>query len=134
MGWRLFMSSKKDNASEAAGDAAGAEKAAAEGSSDEDEGALVIDEKNERAGTKRKAESTEASPKRPKETEADGNKPGTEGKLNDVGGAKAPSSQPAPQEVAAGAAQLTAEKVGPGGQRSTGNRPGSDPFCFLCSP
>ncbi|XP_024153961.1 hepatoma-derived growth factor [Oryzias melastigma] len=105
-----YESSKKDNASEAAGDAAGAEKAAAEGSSDEDEGALVIDEKNERAGTKRKAESTEASPKRPKETEADGNKPGTEGKLNDVGGAKAPSSQPAPQEVAAGAAQLTAEK------------------------
>ncbi|RVE67250.1 hypothetical protein OJAV_G00115750 [Oryzias javanicus] len=102
-----YESSKKDNTSEAAGDAAGTEKAGAEGSSDEDEGALVIDEKNERAGTKRKAESTEASPKRPKEAEADGNKPGTEGKLNDVGGAKAPSSQPAPQESGA---QLTAEK------------------------
>lgn len=32
------------------------EKADAEGSSDEDEGALVIDEKNERGGAKRKAE------------------------------------------------------------------------------
>lgn len=38
------------------------EKAEAEGSSDEDEGALVIDEKNERGGAKRKAgESTEVS-------------------------------------------------------------------------
>jgi len=38
------------------------EKAEAEGSSDEDEGALVIDEKSERGGAKRKAgESTEVS-------------------------------------------------------------------------
>ncbi|KAG7500782.1 hypothetical protein JOB18_029582 [Solea senegalensis] len=57
-----YESSKKDNASEGAGDTAGSEKADAEGSSDEDEGALVIDEKNERGGTKRKAEeSTEVS-------------------------------------------------------------------------
>lgn len=57
-----LQSSKKDNASEEAGDTANSEKADAEGSSDEDEGALVIDEKNERGGTKRKAEeSTEVS-------------------------------------------------------------------------
>lgn len=57
-----IQSSKKDNASEGAGDTGGSEKADAEGSSDEDEGALVIDEKNERGGTKRKAEeSTEVS-------------------------------------------------------------------------
>ncbi len=42
--------------SEGAGDTGSSEKADAEGSSDEDEGALVIDEKNERGGTKRKAE------------------------------------------------------------------------------
>jgi hypothetical protein len=41
-------------------EAVAVEKAEAEGSSDEDEGALVIDEKNERGGAKRKAgESTE---------------------------------------------------------------------------
>lgn len=34
----------------------GSSEKAAEGSSDEDEGALVIDEKNERGGNKRKAE------------------------------------------------------------------------------
>lgn len=51
-----LQSSKKDNASEEAEDTAGSEKADAAGSSDEDEGALVIDEKNERGGTKRKAE------------------------------------------------------------------------------
>ena len=43
-------------------EAVAVEKAEAEGSSDEDEGALVIDEKNERGGAKRKAgESTEVS-------------------------------------------------------------------------
>lgn len=50
------QSSKKDNASEGGEDTAGSEKADAAGSSDEDEGALVIDEKNDRAGTKRRAE------------------------------------------------------------------------------
>ena len=43
-------------------EAVAVEKAEAEGSSDEDEGALVIDEKNERGGAKRKAgESTEVN-------------------------------------------------------------------------
>lgn len=102
--WLLFIyncpqSSKKENASEGAGDTGGSEKPDADGSSDEDEGALVIDEKNERGGAKRKAEESaevrlglsvyqklnrkptvvnpdtcqtlfKASPKRPKDTEA----------------------------------------------------------------
>ncbi len=55
-GLSFFQSSKKENASEGTGDTGSSEKADAEGSSDEDEGALVIDEKNERGGTKRKAE------------------------------------------------------------------------------
>lgn len=50
------QSSKKDDASEGAGDTGSPEKADAEGSSDEDEGALVIDEKSEKGGNKRKAE------------------------------------------------------------------------------
>ncbi|XP_061598326.1 hepatoma-derived growth factor-related protein 3 [Cololabis saira] len=113
-----YESSKKDNSSEGAGDTGGSEKADGEGSSDEDEGTLVIDEKNERAGTKRKAESTEGSPKRPKETEAEGdsNKSNTEAKMNDVVEAKetAPSSlsesKPEAQENAPAGGQLTAEK------------------------
>lgn len=48
--------SKKDDASEGAGDAGSPEKGDAEGSSDEDEGALVIDEKSEKGGSKRKVE------------------------------------------------------------------------------
>lgn len=60
------QSSKKDNASEGAEDTCSSEKADAAGSSDEDEGALVIDEKNERGGNKRKAEeSTEVRLLRP---------------------------------------------------------------------
>lgn len=51
-----LQSSKKDNSSEGAGDTGSTEKENAEGSSDEDEGTLVIDEKNERGGTKRKVE------------------------------------------------------------------------------
>lgn len=115
-----YESSKKDNASEGAGDT---EKADAEGSSDEDEGTLVIDEKNERGGAKRKAEeSTEASPKRPKDSEAEGdpkvdhNKSNAEAKLNDVAGPKAtaPSSQSESkaeaQETAPAGGQLTADK------------------------
>lgn len=118
-----YESSKKDNASEGAGDTGSAEKGDAEGSSDEDEGTLVIDEKNERGGTKRKAEeSTEASPKRPKDTEAeadskvDGNKSNAEAKVNDVAGPKAtaPSSQSESkaeaQENAPAGGQLTADK------------------------
>ncbi|CAB1443382.1 unnamed protein product [Pleuronectes platessa] len=114
-----YESSKKDNASEGGGDTASSEKVDAEGSSDEDEGALVIDEKNERGSTKRKAEeSTEASPKRPKDTgvEGDSNKSNTEAKLNDVAGAKATApaskseSKPEAQENAAAGGQLTADK------------------------
>ncbi|CAJ1083377.1 hepatoma-derived growth factor-like [Xyrichtys novacula] len=118
-----YESSKKENESEGGGDTAGSEKPDAEGSSDEDEGALVIDEKNERGAAKRKAEgSTEASPKRPKDSEVggdskvDGNKSNAETKLNDVGAPKstAPSSQseskPEAQEDAAAGGQLTADK------------------------
>ncbi|KAG7500783.1 hypothetical protein JOB18_029582 [Solea senegalensis] len=118
-----YESSKKDNASEGAGDTAGSEKADAEGSSDEDEGALVIDEKNERGGTKRKAEeSTEASPKRLKDTgaeadsKADNNKSNTDAKVNDVAGPKAVAlsseseSKPEAQENAPAGGQLTADK------------------------
>ncbi|XP_075995372.1 hepatoma-derived growth factor-like isoform X2 [Genypterus blacodes] len=114
---------KKDDGSEDAGETAGSEKADAEGSSDEDEGALVIDEKNERGGNKRKAEeATEASPKRLKDPEgegdlkADGNKSNTEAKLNDVAGPKptAPSSQsesrPDAQENPPAGGQLKADK------------------------
>ncbi|XP_075995373.1 hepatoma-derived growth factor-like isoform X3 [Genypterus blacodes] len=114
---------EKDDGSEDAGETAGSEKADAEGSSDEDEGALVIDEKNERGGNKRKAEeATEASPKRLKDPEgegdlkADGNKSNTEAKLNDVAGPKptAPSSQsesrPDAQENPPAGGQLKADK------------------------
>lgn len=115
-----YESTKKDN-TEGAGDTGGSEKPDAEGSSDEDEGTLVIDEKNERGGTKRKAgDSTEASPKRLKDTEADGDskvdKSSTEAKLNDVAGPKAtaPSSQseskPEAQENAAAGGHQTADK------------------------
>ncbi|XP_037549277.1 hepatoma-derived growth factor [Nematolebias whitei] len=111
-----YESSKKEN-SEGAGDTGSLEKENAEGSSDEDEGALVIDEKNERGGTKRKVEeSAEAPPKRPKDTgaEGDSNKSNTEAKLNDVAGSKekTPSSQSEskPEEKAPEGAPLTAEK------------------------
>lgn len=115
-----YESSKKDN-TEDAGDTGASEKPDAEGSSDEDEGTLVIDEKNERGGAKRKAgDSTEASPKRLKDTEADGDskvdKSNTEAKLNDVAGPKAsaPSSQseskPEAQENAAAGGHQTEEK------------------------
>ncbi|XP_040044909.2 hepatoma-derived growth factor [Gasterosteus aculeatus] len=122
-----YESSKKDSASEEAGDTASLEKADAEGSSDEDEGALVIDEKNERGGAKRKAEEpTEASPKRPKDTEAEGDpkvdrsksnaNANAEAKLNDVAEPKAtaPSSQSESkaeaQEKAPAGGQLKADK------------------------
>lgn len=115
-----YESSKKDNA-EGAGNTGGSEKPAAEGSSDEDEGTLVIDEKNERGGTKRKAgDSTEVSPKRLKDTETEGDskvdKSNTEAKLNDVAGSKAtaPSalseSKPEAQENAAAGGHQTADK------------------------
>ncbi|XP_013864699.1 hepatoma-derived growth factor [Austrofundulus limnaeus] len=112
-----YESSQKDNSSEGAADTASSEKANAEGSSDEDEGTLVIDEKNERGGAKRKAEeSAGASPKRPKDSEAEGDGNNADAKLNDVAGSKetTPSSQseskPEAQEKAPEGAQLTAEK------------------------
>ncbi|XP_064201503.1 hepatoma-derived growth factor-like [Anguilla rostrata] len=95
-----------------AGEAAagpGARGGDAEGSSDEGEGNLVIDEKNEKGAAKRKAEdSLEASPKRPKdaegegETKADGKKSDAEGpggdraelKANDSAGAGPPVAPP----------------------------------------
>lgn len=96
-----YESSNKDNASEEAGDTGSSEKVDAEGSSDEDEGALVIDEKNDRGGTKRKAEeSTETSPKRPKDAEPEGDakdgdsKSNAEAKLNDVAVPKATAPSP----------------------------------------
>lgn len=54
--FRFRCQSKKDDASEGAGEAGSPEKGDAEGSSDEDEGALVIDEKSEKGGNKRKVE------------------------------------------------------------------------------
>ncbi|XP_056269605.1 hepatoma-derived growth factor-like [Pseudoliparis swirei] len=113
-------SSKKDK-EPAAEDTVSLEKADAEGSSDEDEGALVIDEKNDRGGAKRKAEeSTEASPKRPKDAEAGGDlkveRNKSKAKLNDVAAPKAtaPSSQSESkaegQEKAPAGGQLKADK------------------------
>ncbi|XP_077599167.1 hepatoma-derived growth factor-related protein 3 [Stigmatopora nigra] len=105
-----YKSSKKDE--EVSEEAAGSEKADAEGSSDEDEGALVIDEKNDRAGSKRKVDdSAEVSPKRPKDTEAEGasdvDNGKTESKGNDVAASKtaektdnaAPAKQTADKSV-----------------------------------
>ncbi|XP_049607561.1 hepatoma-derived growth factor-related protein 3 [Syngnathus scovelli] len=100
-----YKSSKKDDASE---EAAGSEKADAEGSSDEDEGALVIDEKNDRGGNKRKVdESAEVSPKRPKDAEgaSDGDNAKMEGKVNDVAAPKAS------EDNAAAPGKQTADKV-----------------------
>lgn len=86
---------KKDTQSEETAETGGPPKEDAEGSSDEDEGALVIDEKNDRAGAKRKAaESVDTSPKRPKdiqgegESKTDGKRSDMEVKLNDQTGPK----------------------------------------------
>ncbi|KAM6958853.1 hepatoma-derived growth factor-like [Aplochiton taeniatus] len=95
-------------------------KGALEGSSDEDEGALVIDEKNDRGGAKRKTGgSVETSPKRPKDMEgsdlkADGKK--CETTVNDKAGPKLTAlsslseSKPEPQANPPTAVQLTADK------------------------
>lgn len=76
-GMFCFCQSKKDDASEGAGEAGSPEKADAEGSSDEDEGALVIDEKSEKGGNKRKVQE-------PTEVRLTGGVWGT------IGGARAP--------------------------------------------
>ncbi|KAK6323839.1 hypothetical protein J4Q44_G00061780 [Coregonus suidteri] len=68
-----YESAKKETPTEGAVEAGGGRKGDAEGSSDEDEGTLVIDEKNDKGGAKRKAGgSGESSPKRPKDTEGKG--------------------------------------------------------------
>lgn len=90
-----YEASVKDNAAEGAGDTkkGDADKGSADGSSDEDEGALVIDEKNEK-GTKRKVDNaTEASSKRPKDAEKEGDskvdgESNKETKVNNVDGPK----------------------------------------------
>lgn len=119
-----YEAEEKKNETEAAGETESVDKGDADASSDEDEGALVIDEKNERGGAKRKAgESTEASPKRLKDTDgegdskADDNKSNKEVKLNDVAGSKpsAPStlneSKPEAQEKAPAGDRLTEDKA-----------------------
>ncbi|XP_061903599.1 hepatoma-derived growth factor-like [Entelurus aequoreus] len=115
-----YKSSKKDDASE---EAAGSEKGDADGSSDEDEGALVIDEKNDRGGNKRKAnESAEVSPKRPKDADTEGASNAgdgkTEGKANDVAAAPKAAAPPSQaeskaeeQENNAAGGQQTADKA-----------------------
>lgn len=76
---------KKETPSDGAEETGGARKGAAEGSSDEDEGTLVIDEKNDRGGAKRKAaDSMDASLKRPKEVQGEGDSK-TDGKKSDPG-------------------------------------------------
>ncbi|XP_034016579.1 hepatoma-derived growth factor-like [Thalassophryne amazonica] len=102
-----YESSKKANASESAENAGDSEKDAAEGNSDDDDGALVIDEKNERGGAKRKAEEpTDASAKRLKDADSnsktDSKKSNTQATSNDVSDA---------EESAEAGEQRTSEKA-----------------------
>ncbi|MBN3304366.1 HDGF factor, partial [Amia calva] len=121
----LSQPAKKEGSVEAAGKGEGegaggpeAREAGPEGSSDEDEGNLVIDEKNEKGGAKRKAEdSLEESPKRPKdsedeaqaETKGDKEKSDSEGAGHDHGEpeAKANNNNNAGVEPAAPVAPAT---------------------------
>ncbi|XP_010872040.1 hepatoma-derived growth factor [Esox lucius] len=118
-----FEPAKKETPAEGAVEAGIEQKADAEGSSDEDEGTLIIDEKNDRGGAKRKAGgSVETSPKRPKDTEGDGDlkadskKSDTELKLNDKAGPKPPVLSSVGESKPEGPAkpptegQLTSEK------------------------
>ncbi|KAM9415488.1 hepatoma-derived growth factor-like isoform 1-T1 [Salvelinus alpinus] len=100
-----YEPAKKETPAEGAVEAGGAQKGDAEGSSDEDEGTLVIDEKNDKGVAKRKAGgSSESSPKRPKDTEGKGDtkvdskKSDTELKLNDKAGHKPTELSSAPGE------------------------------------
>ncbi|XP_066577583.1 hepatoma-derived growth factor [Amia ocellicauda] len=120
-----YEPAKKEGSVEAAGKGEGegaggpeAREAGPEGSSDEDEGNLVIDEKNEKGGAKRKAEdSLEESPKRPKdsedeaqaETKGDKEKSDSEGAGHDHGEpeAKANNNNNAGVEPAAPVAPAT---------------------------
>ncbi|KAG9355239.1 hypothetical protein JZ751_000077 [Albula glossodonta] len=101
------------------------------GSSDEDEGNLVIDEKNEKGGAKRKADdSLEASPKRPKdaegegETKMDNKKSDTEGpggdaaepKANDNAGVEPPVPRAPPTMTAPPPASAPPSESKLGGQ------------------
>lgn len=113
---------KKKTPSKVPEDSGDAGKGALDGSSDEDEGALVIDEKNDRGGAKRKTgSSVETSPKRPKDMEgsdlkADGKKSETTVKLNDKAGPKVTTlsslseSKPEAQANPPTSVQLTAAK------------------------
>ncbi|KAJ8273628.1 hypothetical protein GJAV_G00103770 [Gymnothorax javanicus] len=100
---------EKEPPAKGAGSEPGEREGDAEGSSDEGEGNLVIDEKNEKGAAKRKAEdSLEGSPKRPRDAEgedeikADGKKSDAEGlggdcteaKTNDNVGAELPTTPP----------------------------------------
>ncbi|KAG7457947.1 hypothetical protein MATL_G00232610 [Megalops atlanticus] len=101
---------------------------AADGSSDEDEGNLVIDEKNEKGGAKRKADdSLETSPKRPKDSEGEGETkvtPDTEGlggdcteqKPNDNAGKEMPDPVAPPTETAPPVAAAAPTESKPAGQ------------------
>ncbi|XP_072304061.1 hepatoma-derived growth factor-like [Eucyclogobius newberryi] len=96
-----YEASKKENdaVSEAAVDG---EKG---GSSDEDEGALVIDEKNERGIKRKKEETTEASSKRQKDAQkedskADGDKSNEELKVNNMDGPKETTQSESKEENA----------------------------------
>ncbi|XP_064839596.1 hepatoma-derived growth factor-like isoform X1 [Oncorhynchus masou masou] len=113
----------KETPAEGAVEAGVPRKGNAEGSSDEDEGTLIIDEKTDRGGAKRKAgDSVESSPKRPKDTESKGDskvdskKSDTELKLNDKVGPKptalSSAGEPKPESQAKPPteAQLTSEK------------------------
>ncbi|XP_021427857.1 hepatoma-derived growth factor isoform X4 [Oncorhynchus mykiss] len=113
----------KETPAEGAVEAGVPRKGNAEGSSDEDEGTLIIDEKTDRGGAKRKAgDSVESSPKRPKDTESKGDskvdskKSDTELKLNDKAGPKptalSSAGEPKPESQAKPPteAQLTSEK------------------------
>uniref|UniRef100_W5MN11 Heparin binding growth factor n=1 Tax=Lepisosteus oculatus TaxID=7918 RepID=W5MN11_LEPOC len=113
---------KEDSADEGAGDAAaaarpGAREGGAEGSSDEDEGTLVIDEKNEKGGAKRPAEdSLESSPKRPKDSESEAQEP--EAKTNNAGAEPvAPvATPPSATPPRGGESKLEGQDAAPEGQ------------------
>ncbi|XP_023686271.1 hepatoma-derived growth factor [Paramormyrops kingsleyae] len=97
-----YEPTKKDASSEGAEKPTGDSEPGPEGSSDEDEGNLVIDEKNEKGGVKRRAEdSLEASPKRSKDPEAEGLGEGKgESKTSNAEGATSDHVDPKPNDTA----------------------------------
>jgi len=122
-----YEAEEKESLADGKQEAVAVEKAEAEGSSDEDEGALVIDEKNERGGAKRKAgESTEASPKRLKDTggegdsKADDKKSNAEAKANNVAGP--PSATLSSQSES----KAESKSDAPGDEKLTADKPVTD--------